>query len=127
MAQELIPEDIKQTIKQTFLETLKEDVVLEVYTQDTKNDKYNEAVVSLVKTLAELSGEAEGVISYDRRRAVREEKCHSLAIGPHRPGCIPYSLYGRPPGGRGPFFPHHHCDGIHGQTASVRTVDPEDR
>ncbi len=55
MAQELIPEDIKQTIKQTFLETLKEDVVLEVYTQDTKNDKYNEAVVSLVKTLAELS------------------------------------------------------------------------
>ena len=56
MAQELIPEDIKQTIKQTFLETLKEDVVLEVYTQDTKNDKYNEAVVSLLKTLAELSG-----------------------------------------------------------------------
>ena len=55
MAQELIPEDIKQTIKQTFLETLKEDVVLEVYTRDGKNDKYNEAVVSLVKTLAELS------------------------------------------------------------------------
>jgi thioredoxin reductase (NADPH) len=56
MAQELIPEDIKQTIRQTFLETLKEDVVLEVYTRDGKNDKYNEAAVSLVKTLAELSG-----------------------------------------------------------------------
>ena len=55
MAQELIPEDIKQTIKETFLETLKDDVVLEVYTGDGKNDKYNEAVVSLVKTLAELS------------------------------------------------------------------------
>jgi thioredoxin reductase (NADPH) len=56
MAQELIPEDIKQTIRQTFLETLKEDVVLEVYTRDGKNDKYNEAVVSLVRTLAELTG-----------------------------------------------------------------------
>lgn len=56
MAQELIPEDIKQTIRQTLLETLKEDVVLEVYTRDGKNDKYNEAAVSLVKMLAELSG-----------------------------------------------------------------------
>jgi len=56
MEQDLIPEDIKQTIRQTFLETLKEDVVLEVYTGDGKNDKYNEAVVSLVRTLAELSG-----------------------------------------------------------------------
>ncbi len=56
MAQELIPEDIKQTIRQTLLETLKEDVVLEVYTRDGKNDKYNEAAVSLVRMLAELSG-----------------------------------------------------------------------
>jgi len=56
MAQELIPEDIKQTIRQTLLETLKEDVVLEVYTRDGKNDKYNEAAISLVKMLAELSG-----------------------------------------------------------------------
>ncbi len=56
MAQELIPEDIKQTIRQTLLETLKEDVVLEVYTRDGKNDKYNEAAVSLVKMLAKLSG-----------------------------------------------------------------------
>ena len=56
MAQELIPEEIKQTIRQTLLETLKEDVVLEVYTRDGKNDKYNEAAVSLVKMLAELSG-----------------------------------------------------------------------
>jgi thioredoxin reductase (NADPH) len=56
MAQELIPEDIKQTIRKTLLETLKEDVVLEVYTRDGTNDKYNEAAVSLVKMLAELSG-----------------------------------------------------------------------
>jgi thioredoxin reductase (NADPH) len=55
MAEDLIPEDIKQTIKQTFLETLKDDVILEVYTKDGKNDKYNEVVVSLVRTLAELS------------------------------------------------------------------------
>ena len=32
MAQELIPDDVKQTIEKTFQDTLKEDVVIEVFT-----------------------------------------------------------------------------------------------
>ncbi len=56
MAQEIIPDDVKKAIKESFLESLKDDVLLEVYTQKGKNDQFNEAAVSLVKALAELSG-----------------------------------------------------------------------
>ncbi len=53
--QEIIPDDVKRAIKESFNEGLKEDVVLEVYTQKGKNDQFNEAAVSLIRTLAELS------------------------------------------------------------------------
>jgi thioredoxin reductase (NADPH) len=53
--QEIIPDDVKKAIKESFDEGLKEDVVLEVYTQKGKNDQFNEAAISLIKTLAELS------------------------------------------------------------------------
>ena len=55
MAQEIIPDDVKQVIKETLLDGLKEDVVIEVYTKPGMNDQFNEAAVSLVKTLAGLS------------------------------------------------------------------------
>jgi len=55
MAQELIPDDVKQTLKQTFLETLKDDVIIEVFTEKGKNDPFNDSTVDLVKALAPLS------------------------------------------------------------------------
>ncbi|MGC1455441.1 MAG: FAD-dependent oxidoreductase [Nitrospirota bacterium] len=55
MAQELIPDDVKQTIKETFQETLKEDVLIEVFTESGKNDQFNEVAVALVRSLAPLS------------------------------------------------------------------------
>ncbi len=54
-AQELIPDDVKQTVKETFLEVLRDDVALEVYTIKGSNDQYNEATISLVRTLVGLS------------------------------------------------------------------------
>ncbi len=53
--QEIIPDDVKKAIKESFLESLKDDVLLEVYTQKGKNDQFNEAALSLIKALAELS------------------------------------------------------------------------
>ncbi len=53
--QEIIPDDVKQAIRESFDQGLKADVVLEVYTQKGRNDQFNEAAVSLVKALAELS------------------------------------------------------------------------
>jgi thioredoxin reductase (NADPH) len=55
MAEEIIPDDVKQTIKETFQETLKEDVVIEVFTESGKNDQFNEVAVALVRSLAPLS------------------------------------------------------------------------
>ena len=55
MAQELIPDDVKQTIKQTFEDTLKEDVAIEVFTGSGTNDQFNETAVALIKALAPLS------------------------------------------------------------------------
>jgi len=53
--QELIPDDVKQTIKETFLEQLKNDVVIEVYTLAGINDKFNDFMLSLVRSLSGLS------------------------------------------------------------------------
>ena len=55
MAQELIPDDVKQTIAKTFQDTLKEDVVIEVFTERGQNDQFNETAVALLKALAPLS------------------------------------------------------------------------
>jgi thioredoxin reductase (NADPH) len=55
MAQELIPDDVKQTIKKTFEDTLKEDVAIEVFTGSGTNDQFNETAVALLKALAPLS------------------------------------------------------------------------
>ena len=53
--QEIIPDDVKKAIKESFQEGLKDDVVIEVFTQSGRNDQFNEAAVSLLKALAELS------------------------------------------------------------------------
>jgi thioredoxin reductase (NADPH) len=55
MAQELIPDDVKQTIAKTFQDTLKEDVAIEVFTERGQNDQFNETAVALLKALAPLS------------------------------------------------------------------------
>jgi thioredoxin reductase (NADPH) len=55
MAQEVIPDDVKNVIKETFLKQLKDDVVVEVYTKTGINDQFNESAVALVKALAGLS------------------------------------------------------------------------
>jgi thioredoxin reductase (NADPH) len=53
--QEIIPDDVKKAIKESFEEGLKDDVVIEIFTQNGRNDQFNEAAVSLIKALAELS------------------------------------------------------------------------
>ena len=53
--QEILPDDVKQAIKETFQQGLTTDVAIEVYTKSGTNDQFNEAAVSLVKALAELS------------------------------------------------------------------------
>jgi len=55
MAQELIPDDVKNVIKETFFKELRDEVVIEVYTMTGMNDQFNEATISLVKALAGLS------------------------------------------------------------------------
>lgn len=55
MAQELIPDEVKQTLKETFQKTLKDDVIIEVFTEKGKNDQFNDSAVDLVKALALLS------------------------------------------------------------------------
>lgn len=54
MEREPITEDIKQILRDTFKE-LKEDVAIEVFTKEGENEAFNEATVSLVKTLSEIS------------------------------------------------------------------------
>jgi thioredoxin reductase (NADPH) len=53
--QEILPDDVKQAIRETFQQGLTTDVAVEVYTKSGTNDQFNEAAVSLVKALAELS------------------------------------------------------------------------
>ena len=55
MAQEIIPDDVKNIIKETFLKEFKEDILVEVYTKTGMNDQFNEATVSLIKALAGLT------------------------------------------------------------------------
>jgi thioredoxin reductase (NADPH) len=51
----ILPDDVKQAIRETFQQGLAEDVVIEVYTLAGQNDQFNEAAVSLIRSLAELS------------------------------------------------------------------------
>ncbi len=53
--QEIIPDDVKQAIRETFQQGLTTDVAVEVYTKSGTNDQFNEAAISLIKALAELS------------------------------------------------------------------------
>ena len=53
--QEILPDDVKQAIRETFQQGLATDVAIEVYTKNGTNDQFNEAAVTLVKALAELS------------------------------------------------------------------------
>ena len=55
MAEEQLPDEVKKVIKETFFKELKEDVALEVYTKSGVNDQFNEAAVSLIRALWELS------------------------------------------------------------------------
>jgi thioredoxin reductase (NADPH) len=55
MAQEVIPDDVKNALKETFLKELKEDVAIEVYTKPGANDQFNEATIALIRALAGLS------------------------------------------------------------------------
>jgi thioredoxin reductase (NADPH) len=55
MAQELIPDDVKEAIRKTFEDALKDDVVIEVFTERGQNDQFNETAVALLKALAPLS------------------------------------------------------------------------
>jgi thioredoxin reductase (NADPH) len=53
--QNILPDDVRQAIRETFQQGLAEDVVIEVYTMAGQNDQFNEAAVSLIRSLAELS------------------------------------------------------------------------
>jgi len=53
--QEIIPDDVKKVIKETFTEGFKEDTAVEVFTKLGQNDQFNDAAVTLIKALGELS------------------------------------------------------------------------
>ena len=53
--EELIPDDVKKVISETFLNQMKDPVPIEVFTLAGINDKFNDAAVSLFKSLAGLS------------------------------------------------------------------------
>ncbi|HET6516454.1 MAG TPA: FAD-dependent oxidoreductase [Thermodesulfovibrionales bacterium] len=50
----LIKEDIKKVLKDTFKD-LRDDVLIEVYTKKGMNDTFNDTLVELVRTLAEIT------------------------------------------------------------------------
>jgi thioredoxin reductase (NADPH) len=52
---DILPDDVKQAIRETFQQGLTTDVAIEVYTKAGQNDQFNEAAVSLIKSLAGLS------------------------------------------------------------------------
>lgn len=54
MKEELITEDIKNSLRETFKQ-LKDTVLIEVYTQAGVNEPFNEAAVSLLKVMPELT------------------------------------------------------------------------
>ena len=54
MGKELINDDIKKSLREAF-EQLKDTVLIEVYTQAGMNESFNEAAVSLLKVMPELS------------------------------------------------------------------------
>ncbi len=54
MEKEPITEDIKKILHDTF-KGLKEEVVIEVFTEKGTNDAFNDATISLIKSLAEIS------------------------------------------------------------------------
>ena len=54
MEKEPITEDIKKMLHDTF-KGLKEDVVIEVFTRKDENEAFNEATISLIKALAEIT------------------------------------------------------------------------
>jgi thioredoxin reductase (NADPH) len=60
--QEILPDDVKQAIRETLLEGLREDIAIEVYTKPGQNDQFNDAAVSLVKAIADLSGKLKASI-----------------------------------------------------------------
>jgi len=53
--EELIPDDVKKVIRETFLNQMKDPVPIEVFTLAGINDKFNDAAVSLIRSLAGLS------------------------------------------------------------------------
>ena len=54
MEKEPITEDIKKMLRDTF-KGLKEDVAIEVFTRKDENNAFNEATISLIKSLAEIA------------------------------------------------------------------------
>ena len=52
---EMIPDDIKKAIRETFFDRLTDPVSIEVFTMAGINDKFNDAAISLFKSLAVLS------------------------------------------------------------------------
>lgn len=53
--QDIIPDDVKQVIRENFIQGFKDDIVIEVYTKPGVNEQFNDAAVSFVKALGELS------------------------------------------------------------------------
>ena len=126
MAQELIPDDVKQTIKETFQDTLKEDVVIEVYTKSGTNDQFNEAAVALIKALAALSDKLK--VSFHTigdEQSVKRNVTRS-PIDTDRSGQVPHPLHRRSRGRGRPLLSHGHHDGIHGKVHPVRAIDQKD-
>jgi thioredoxin reductase (NADPH) len=118
--QEILPDDVKQAIKETFQQGLTTDVAIEVYTKSGKNDQFNEAAVSLVKALAELSDKLK--VAY---HAVGDElsvkrgvtRSPSILIAPDT-----YHIrYTGAPVGEEPLIPRGPHDGIHGKASAYRT------
>lgn len=83
----LIPEDIKKVIKDTFLKELKRDVLVEVYTKKGVNDRFNEAAVSFISALSELSDRIKTsyhTVGDEKSRTLNVERSPTVLVAPDR-------------------------------------------
>ncbi len=86
---ELLTEDVKKQIKEAFFDNMRDDVAVEVFTLKGMNDQYNDAVVQLVQSLANLTDKLK--VSYhtvgDAQAATRKvERSPTILVAPDKFG-----------------------------------------
>ena len=86
MEREIITDDVKAQLRETFKD-LKDDVYIEVFTKKGLNDPFNEAVIKLIKAIAEITPKIRPMFykigdGVSKKRGV--ERSPTLLINPDR-------------------------------------------